>query len=101
MTTPGYYGINVEANSYRYSGSFVSLNVTLISPGGAGVCGATENMQAGGGSGYMTPSGFCLEHLDAGTYQILVSGSDASSCSTSSLYMMFGGAARVRLLSED
>lgn len=101
VTTPGYYGINVEANSYRYSGSFVSLNVTLISPGGAGVCGATENMQAGGGSGYMTPSGFCLEHLDAGTYQILVSGSDASSCSTSSLYMMFGGAARVRLLSED
>lgn len=100
VTTPGFYGINVDATAYRYSGSYVLLGVSLSGSSGS-VCNASQNLTAGGGTGYFTPSGYCVEHLDAGTYSINVSGSDASACGTSSLYMLFGGSARVRLLVPD
>lgn len=101
VTTPGFYGINVDAVAYRYYGSYVSLYVSLAAPSGAGVCSVSQNLPAGGGTGYFTPSGYCMEHLDAGTYTVNVGGSDASACGTSSLYMLFNGSAKLRLLIPD
>lgn len=101
VTTPGFYGINMDANGYRYWGSYVSLYVYLTTPAGASTCFAQDNLPAGGGTGYFTPNAYCVEHLDAGTHAINVGGSDASACGTSNLYMLFGGSAKLRLLIPD
>jgi hypothetical protein len=101
VDTPGFYGINIDANAYRYWGSYVSVHVSLAKPNGSTVCTAGQNLPAGGGTGYFTPSGYCVEHLDAGTHVLNVSGSDASDCGTSNLYMLFGGSAKLRLLIPD
>jgi len=101
VTTPGYYGIQLEGNGYRYSGSYVSLYIGLARPDGTWTCSAQDNLPAGGGTGYFTPKNYCIEHLDVGVHSIPVGGSDASSCGTSSLYMVFTGTAKLTLLQAD
>jgi prepilin-type N-terminal cleavage/methylation domain-containing protein len=102
VATPGFYGIHVDAGAYLYSGSFNNLGVHLYdSSDTINYCSGTATLTQNALGGYMIPSAYCIEHLNAGIYHLKVSGSNANDCATSSISTIFGATAKLRLLSED